>query len=161
MIYAETEGEPRMSVVPVRSADLIGAITANVYILLIITMCTARLLGRPQLGHWLGLISMSVVIPLIYLFFAARSTNRPAIYFVWLGLMIAFQFVELILDYIFELDFRSVRWAVIAYVMLFFGATGGMVGLAAQAGRWWVWVTGFTFLIMAALAFIQRAKTGL
>jgi glucan phosphoethanolaminetransferase (alkaline phosphatase superfamily) len=116
---------------------------------------------RPQLGHWLGLASMGIVVPLVYLFFAARSANRSSIYFVWLGLMILFQFVELIVDYILKLDFRSVRWMVIPYVMLFFGATGGMVGLAAQAGKWWSGVTAFTFLIMAVMAFIQRAKTGL
>ena len=141
--------------------DLLGAVVANAYMLLIIAMFIARLMGRFQLGHWLGLVSMSVVIPLIYLLAAARSANRPPIYFVWLGLMIFFLVVELVLDYILKLDFRGVQWAVILYVMLFFGATGGMIGLAAQAGRWWAGVTGCTFLIMAALAFIQRAKTGL
>ena len=141
--------------------DLLGAIVAEVYMLLIIAMFIARLLGRSQLGHWLGLVSMFAIIPLIYLLATARSTNRPPIYFVWLGLMIFFLVVEFIIDYILKLNFRGVQWAVILYVMLFFGATGGMIGLAAQAGRWWAGVTGCTFLIMAALAFIQRAKTGL
>jgi hypothetical protein len=45
--------------------------------------------------------------------------------------------------------------------MFFFGATGGMIGVAAQAGRLWTSVTGVIFLTMAALAFIQRAMTGL
>jgi len=148
-----------MSVVSLRSADLTGAITANVYILLMIAVFITRLMGRPP-GHWLGLIAICSIIPLTYLFIAGLSANRPAIYFVWLGLMIAFQFVELILDYILKLDFRGIQWAVIPYVMLFFGATGGLIGLAAQAGRWWAGATGINFLVMAALAFIQRAKTG-
>ena len=75
--------------------------------------------------------------------------------------MILFALVELIIDHILELDFRSTQWAVILYVMFFFGATGGMIGLAAQAGRRWVTVTSLIFLVMAALAFIQRAITGL
>jgi hypothetical protein len=36
-----------------------------------------------------------------------------------------------------------------------------MIGLAAQAGRSWAGITAVTFLVMAAMAFIQRAKTGL
>ena len=144
-----------------RTADLIGAITANVYMLLVIALLTARMVGRPELEHWIGLASFLVVIPLGYLFVTGLHANRPLIYFVWLGLMFLFLLVELTVDYILKLDFRSVQWAVVPYVMLFFGATGGMIGLAAQAGRLWAGVTVLTFLIMAALAFIQRAKTGL
>ncbi|MFH1141354.1 MAG: hypothetical protein V1724_06800 [Chloroflexota bacterium] len=75
--------------------------------------------------------------------------------------MILFLFVELLLDYVLKLDFRSIRWATILYVMFFFGATGGMIGLASQAGRPWAIAASVAFLIMAAMAFIQRAKTGL
>lgn len=75
--------------------------------------------------------------------------------------MILLLLFELIGDHIFRLDFRSIQWAVILYVMFFFGATGGMIGVAAQAGRWWASVTGIIFLIMAALAFVQRVMTGL
>jgi len=45
--------------------------------------------------------------------------------------------------------------------MFFFGATGGMIGAAAQAGKPWAIVTVLTFLVMATLAFIQRSMTGL
>ena len=145
---------------PMPVADLIGAITANVYFLLIIAVFTARIVGRRELGHWLGLVSILVVIPLIYVLIVGLHTDRSLIYFVWLGLMILFLFIELMVDYIHKLDFRGVRWAVISYVTLFFAATGGMIGLAAQAGKWWG-ATAFTFLVMATMAFVQRAKTGL
>lgn len=145
----------------VRTADLIGAITANTYFLLMIAMLAARIAGLAQPRHWLGAVSVGIVFPLVYLLIAARSADRPPIYFVWLGLMILFLVVEVIVDYILKLDFRSDQRIVIPYVMLFFGATGGMIGLAAQAGSRWAAVTGIMFLVMAALAFISRAKTGL
>lgn len=145
----------------VRSADLVGAIAANLYMLLIIALFIARMMGRPQLEHWIGLAAMSLVLPLIYLFIAGLGTDRRAIYFAWLGLMALFLAVELTIDYILKLDFRSVQWAVIPYVMLFFGATGGMIGVAAQAGRGWASLTVSIFLVMAVLAFVQRAKTGM
>ena len=82
-------------------------------------------------------------------------------YFLWLGLMILFLTVELVIDSILELEFRSAKWATVSYVVFFFAATGGMIGIAGQAGKWWTAATVLTFLVMAAMAFVQRAKTGL
>lgn len=69
--------------------------------------------------------------------------------------------VELLLDYILKIDFRNVGWMVISYVVLFFAGTGGMLGVAANAGRGWTILAVILFLVMAALAFIQRAVTGM
>jgi peptidoglycan/LPS O-acetylase OafA/YrhL len=145
----------------VRTADLIGAITANIYFLLIISVFAMRLAGHPEVGRWVGLASFLVVIPLIWLFITAFHTNRSLIYFLWLSLMILFLSGELLIDYILKLEFRSVRWATVLYVIIFFGATGGMIGIVGQAGKWWTGATVFTFLVMAIMAFVQRAKTGL
>jgi hypothetical protein len=144
-----------------RIADLVGAITANIYMLLIITMFIARIIGWLEIGRWIGFVSSFVLIPLIYLLVVAFKTDRHIIYFVWLALMIMFVFFELIVDDILKIDFRSVQRAVIPYVMFFFAATGGMIGLASQAGKPWSIVTSVVFLVMAVLAFVQRAITGL
>jgi hypothetical protein len=45
--------------------------------------------------------------------------------------------------------------------MFFFAATGGMIGVASQAGKSWSMATTIVFLIMAILAFVQRGVTGL
>jgi hypothetical protein len=144
-----------------RVSDLVGAITANVYMILIIVMFVARILGWLEIGRWVGLASSLVLIPLVYLFIVGLKTDRQAIYFVWLALMILFALFELIVDDILRVDLRSVQRVVIPYVMFFFAATGGMIGVAAQAGRPWTIVTSVIFLIMAALAFIQRSVTGM
>ena len=144
-----------------RVSDLVGAITANVYMILIIVMFVARILGWLEIGRWVGLASSLVLIPLVYLFIVGLKTDRQAIYFVWLALMILFALFELIVDDILRVDFRSVQRAVIPYVMFFFAATGGMIGVAAQAGKPWSIVTSIVFLIMAVLAFVQRGITGL
>jgi hypothetical protein len=144
-----------------RTANLVGAITANVYMLLIIAMFTARILGWLEIGRWTGIISSLIIIPLIYLFVTGLKTDRPKIYFVWLALMILFLLFELIVDDILQVDFRSVNWAVIPYVMFFFAATGGMIGVAMQAGKPWTRLTCIMFLIMAIMAFVQRGISGL
>jgi hypothetical protein len=79
----------------------------------------------------------------------------------WLTLMILFALFELIVDDILRVDFRNVQQAVVSYVMFFFAATGGMIGVASQAGKPWSVVTSFIFLVMAVLAFVQRGITGL
>jgi hypothetical protein len=150
-----------MEVVVARIANLIGAITANVYMLLIIAMFAARILGWLEIGRWVGIASSLVLIPLIYLFIVGFKTDRRMIYFLWLTLMILFALFELIVDDILKVDFRSVQLAVVPYVMFFFAATGGMIGVAAQAGKPWSIVTSVVFLIMAVLAFVQRGITGL
>jgi hypothetical protein len=150
-----------MEVVLARIANLVGAITANVYMLLIIFMFTTRILGWLEIGRWIGIISSLVLVPLIYLFVVGLKTDRRMIYFVWLVLMILFSLFELGVDQILMIDIRSSQWTVIPYVMFFFAATGGMIGVAAQAGKRWTILTCVIFLIMAVLAFIQRGITGL
>jgi uncharacterized integral membrane protein len=124
-------------------------------------MFTARILGWLEIGRWTSIISSLVIIPLIYLFAVGLKTDRRMIYFVWLVLMILFSLFELIVDNMLEVDFRSVQWAVIPYVMFFFAATGGMIGVAAQAGKAWSISTSMVFIVMAILAFVQRGITGL
>ena len=142
-------------------ANLLGAVvTVSLYSLYIL-MIIFRLLGRVQFGHWLASLQFFSVIPLVYLLLKAPQLGRPVLYYVQIGLMLVFLLVELLLDYIYMVDFRQVRWMVISYVMLFFAASGGLLGVAAYAGRTWTIAAVILFLIMAVLAFVQRALTGM
>ena len=75
--------------------------------------------------------------------------------------MIVFIVVEFLLDWMPKYEFRNNLSIVIPYVMLFFGATGGMIGVASLAGKKWAVITTISFLIMAVLAFAQRQITGM
>ena len=142
-------------------ADLAGAITANVYMLLIIAVFVARILGLLEISRWIGFTSSLVIFPLLYLSVLGLRTNRRKIYFVWMALMVLFALFELVVDQILMIDIRSAQWTVILYVMLFFAATGGMIGVASQAGKTWTITTVSIFLIMAVMAFVQRGITGM
>ena len=144
-----------------KTANLVGALTANIYMLLIIAVFIMRISARVEIGRWIGLVSTLALIPLIYLLAVAPKTDRRGIYYAWLGLMILFVLFELVIDHILRIDFRSQQWSVIVYVMFFFAATGGMIGVASQAGKTWAILTTIVFLIMAALSFVQRAITGI
>jgi len=144
-----------------RIANLVGAITANVYMLLIIAVFISRILGWLEIGRWVGFASSLIIVPLVYLFVVGLGTGRRKIYFVWLALMVMFALFELVVDQILRIDLRSAQWIVVPYVMFFFAATGGMIGVASQAGKAWAITTVIIFLIMAILAFVQRGITGL
>lgn len=143
------------------TTNIIGAMVTILIYVLIVLVFVARLGGNSRAEHVLGLAVVALLVPLVYLLFAARGSGRSALYLVQLSLMIAYLVAELLLDYVFRLDFRNVRWMAISYVTLFFAATGGMLGVAAQAGRGWMYSSIALFLTMAVLAFVQRAITGM
>jgi len=141
--------------------NVIGAILAHAIYITVILLFAVRLAGKSHLGHQLGIVLMIAAIPLMYLLVVAPSLERSPLYYIQIGLMLAYLVIELLLDYILKVDFRNVRWMVITYVMIFFAGTGGMIGVASHAGHSWTISAIVLFLVMAILAFVQRAITGL
>ncbi len=141
--------------------NLLGAVTAVTFFVSAILVFFFRLLGKPQYGHWIGYFEFLLAIPLVFLLVKAPQLGRSSLYYIQVGCMLAWLIVEALLDYILKVDFRSIRWMVISYVVLFFAGTGGMLGVAAHAGRGWSIAAITLFLIMAILTFVQRAVTGM
>jgi hypothetical protein len=141
-------------------ANLLGAIVALVFFVSAILVFVFRILGKPQYGHWLGYIEFLLAIPLVYLLITAPRLDRPALYSIQIVCMLAWLAVEALLDYILKIEFRQSRWAVIAYVVLFFAGSGGLLGVASNAGRGWMIASSILFLIMAVLTFLQRELMG-
>jgi hypothetical protein len=142
------------------NANRLGAVIAVMFYVSAIMVFIGRLMGKPQYGHWMGYFEFLLGIPLLYLLWTAPRLQRPALYYIQVGCMIAWLIVEALLDYILRIDFRHVRWIVISYVVLFFAGTGGLLGIASNAGRTWTLIAIALFLIMAVLTFVQRAITG-
>jgi hypothetical protein len=145
----------------INRTNLFGAIVANIINTSTISLFILRLLGKPDIGHWIGILVQLSIIPLAYLLYSAKSLKRAKIYYIQISLMIVFIIVEFLLDWYPKVDFRDNLTIIIPYVMLFFGATGGMIGVASLAGKRWIVITATSFLIMAVLAFVQRQVTGM
>lgn len=133
--------------------------------LIILTTCCIvfifRLLGYHKVEYWLGIVLILTAIPLTYLLLTANNFQRPTIYYIQIGIMIGFLIIELFLDYIFKFEFRNTTWIIVIYLMFFFGGTGGMIGIASQAGNMWMIVAVILWLLMTTLSFVQRAITGM
>ena len=143
------------------ATNLLGAIVAIAFYVSASMAFGLRLAGLPQAGHWIGYFEFLLAIPLLFLVAKGPALGRPALYYLQIGCMLAWLAVEAAVDYILKIDFRSGRWMVISYVMLFFAGTGGMLGVASQAGRGWTISAVVLFLVMAVLTFVQRAMTGM
>jgi hypothetical protein len=143
------------------NTNLLGAVVAITFFVSAIFVFIFRLLGKPQVGHWIGYFEFLLAIPLVFLLVKAPQLGRPALYYVQIGCMLAWLILEALLDYILKINFRHTRWIVIGYIVLFFAGTGGLLGVATNAGHQWSIPAIILFLIMAALTFVQRAVTGM
>jgi len=143
-----------------QTTNLAGALVAVTMSALCIVVFASRLAGRPGIGHTVGWLQFALAVPLVVLLALAPRLDRLWIYYLQVGLMLAFLTVEFVLDYALRIDFRGNLRAVVPYVMLFFAGTGGMTGVAALAGRGWPIAAGILFLASAVLAFVQRFETG-
>ena len=141
--------------------NLLGAVTAIAFFVSAILVFAFRLLGKPQYENWISYFEFLLAIPLIYLLIQAPQLERPALYYIQIGCMLAWLALEALLDYILKVDFRNTRWMVISHVVLFFAGTGGLLGVASNAGRGWSIAAIILFLIMTILTFVQRAVTGM
>ena len=145
----------------INKLNLTGAVTAQVIYVVIILIFAARLMNKSRLEYILGGVFMLTAVPLIYLLITAPMHDRPTIYYIQIAIMLLFIAAELLLDYFLKIPFREVQWMTVSYVTLFFAATGGIIGVASHAGKGWTISSVVLFLIMAALAFVQRAVTGM
>ena len=139
---------------------LIGAITAHIIFISSITTFLSRMIFGTQPGHWLGIPILLMVFPLAYLFIVAPKQKQPVLYYIQVGLMLLWIIVLFLVDYLFQVDFRQTQWMVISYVILYFAGMGGMIGVAAEAGRGWTISAVILFFLAGILAFVQRAVTG-
>jgi len=145
----------------ITKANLIGTCIALIVLILCSLIFIFRLIGLSKIEYWLGITFLLTSLPMIYLLLTAGQFQRPTIYYLQIGVLLVFIIVELILDYLFNVDFRQTKWMVITYAMLFFAATGGMIGIASLSGKLYSIIAIFLWLIMSFLAFFQRYKTGM
>lgn len=141
--------------------DLLGAIVAHVIFVSSIITFSSRMIFKLQPGHWIGIPILLMALPLGYLVITAPGFNRPFLYYVQTATMLVWLIVLFLVDYVLKYDFRQRQWMVISYVILYFAGMGGMIGIAAQAGRGLTISAIILFFIAAVLAFVQRAVTGL
>lgn len=141
-------------------SNWVGGLTSVAFLLSAILVFVFRLLQKPIVEKWLGIFELLLAIPMVWMLINARAENRNLLYYIQVAVVLLWLLVELLLDYILKFDFRKTRWMVISYVVLFFAASGGLVGIASNAGQFWRIIAIILFFITAIMAFLQRKLTG-
>jgi hypothetical protein len=140
--------------------NILGAVIAHVIFISSIITFSARMFYGTRPGHWIGIPILLMAFPLLLLLVRAPGAERPPLYYIQVGLMLLWIITLFLVDYVLHYDFRTTQWMVISYVVLYFAGMGGMLGVAALAGRKWMISGVILFLIAGVLAFVQRAATG-
>ena len=140
--------------------NLLGAVIAHVIFILSNLVFLARLFLGVGPGFWVGIPLLLMVFPLAYLLWSAPQFERPRLYSIQVALMLGWILVLFVLDYWLKIDFRQTQWMVITFVVSYFAALGGMIGISSLAGRRWMISAIVFFFLTLVLAFVQRAVTG-
>jgi hypothetical protein len=133
--------------------DWAVVVIANMTNLLLSVMFLLRGRGQAKAGLRVGLVSLCLGIPLAASLVFNLFTGRPWWAIVLPGLLILYDAVEYLLDYVFKSDFRNSRWLG-PYLGLFYLALMGMIGYAFAVGKPYGFITLVTYFInMAATAY--------
>lgn len=140
--------------------NILGALIAILFFVSASLVFCLRLAKHPGGIRWLRFFEYLLALPLIYLLIRAPAVHRPPLYYIQIGFALFWLALEWVLDDLLKMDFRHTQWMVITYVVLFFAAAGGLMGIASLAGRGWTLAAVSLFLVMAVLTFVQRRITG-
>ena len=133
--------------------DLSFFVIANLTNLLLAVMFVFRACRRPKVGSAFGWGAVVLGIPLLVAAVLNALIGRPWWTFVLPGLLVLYDSVEFVLDYVLKFDFRHSRWLG-PYLGLYYLALMGMIGYTFLVGKPFGFVTLVTYFInLAATAF--------
>jgi len=122
---------------------------ANLTNLLLAVMFLLRARGKPNIGNAFGWVSVVLGIPLLVAAVINMSSARPWWAFVLPGLLVLYDLIKFVLDYLLKFDFRHSRWLG-PYLALYYVALMGMIGYSFAIGKPYGFITLFTYFINLA-----------
>jgi hypothetical protein len=139
----------------IRTIDLSIFAIANLNNLLLAMMFLLRAQGKSKVESKFGWGAVTLGIPLLALVVLNAFSGRPWWTFILPGLLIFYDAVEFILDYLLKFDFRHSRWVGL-YLGLYYLALMGMIGYTFAIGRSFGFIPLASYFInLAATAFSQ------
>jgi len=141
-----------------RSVDLTVFSLANLMNIIMVLVFLARASGMPRINT-LGVIWVAFIVVLSIVVFLNVRSRRKWWTIVLPSLLIAFLLLEIILDYILRIDFRSTR-LLGPYLLLYYLALFGMIGYSFQIGKRFGIVTLVTYFISQIATFYSYFQVG-
>ncbi len=133
----------------IKTIDLLIIVIANLTNLLLAAMFLFRARGRSKTGSAFGWGAVVLGVPLLAAAVLNALEGRPWWTYTLPGLLVIYDLVEFILDYLLKFDFRHSRWLG-PYLGLYYLALMGMIGFAFAVGKSYGFVTLITYFINLA-----------
>jgi hypothetical protein len=142
-----------------RMVDMGLFLIANLVNILMIGIFLSRPWGLKRLERILGLASISMALPVGFALVINALGGREWWTVVLPSLLVGFLIVELILDYILRLPFRSSRllWP---YLLLYYMSLMGMIGYAFLVSEAYGFITLATYFLNLLATWYSYSKVG-
>ena len=139
--------------------DLLFVLTAVAFNLLIAAIFIAQKLGKDKLVKTFGILWLWLIIPLALVFVAYWQTGKEARILLYFGLIFLYMLAELLLDYVFKIDFRSKAITHVPYIILEYIALFSLIAIAFDIDQRWGMIVSICFwILMGSLIFLYWDK---
>jgi hypothetical protein len=128
--------------------DWVFVLCALAFNLLIAGIFVVQKHGRQDLTRALGIAWLGLGLPLLVVFVRYLIAGRELWVTVYFALILIYMLVELLLDYVFKMDFRSRKIIHIPYIILEYVALFGLMGISFAINRTWGWIVSISFWIL-------------
>jgi hypothetical protein len=143
----------------ISSYDLVFVISAVIFNLLIGGIFIAQKRERPKLVRAFGISWLLLAIPFSIVFFHYISVGRQLWIMIYFGFILFYFFVELMLDYVLKIEFRSKKSTHIPYIIVEYIALFGLIGISFAIDRTWGFIISITFwVLLGCLIYLYRGK---
>lgn len=130
--------------------DLIFVLAAIAFNLLIASIFVAQKKERIDLIRIFGTLWLTLAIPLVIVFIHYLIVGRELWIMIYFGFIFLYMLVELLLDYVFKLEFRQ-KWITHApYIVLEYIALFGLIGISFSIDRTWGFLVSISFWVLLA-----------
>ncbi len=140
--------------------DLSVAVIANLINIVMAFLFAARISGLPQIQYVLGIATMIMGFSLGYVAFLNRKNRRDKWLTVLLLPIFIFFIVELLLDYVLVLNFRTTVGAA-PYILLYYVGLWGLIGYSFIFSKKWGFATLATYFINMTMSILPYIYTSL
>jgi hypothetical protein len=144
-----------------KTFDLLFVLSAVAFNLLITAIFVAQKYRREKLVRTFGILWLCLIVPLSLVFVAYQREGRPAKILIYLLL------VELLLDYVFKIDFRARLSTHIPYIILEYVALFSLIAIGFDISQFagtmvsisfWVAMGGLVFLYWDRIVKINKKR---
>jgi len=139
--------------------DLIFVLSAAIFNLSIIGVYISSRNQRFDLTRAFGSFTIALAIPLAAVYIHYWVSGEETWKLLALGAIFVYLFVELLLDFILKIDFRSMLVPHIFYIVLFYIALFSFIGISFTIHETWGYIVSALFwILLASLIYSLRGS---